>query len=116
MSVPGGGQVSVDRRGPVEPSARVTFHDDDWILGDGESLSFGRQSSCPLRVGAPDAHGPEDLGVSRQAGTLIHAQGSVWVRNDSTTQPLYVHSPIRGEQVLESRGDMLALAEPQLEL
>jgi hypothetical protein len=110
------GDAGRDGRARGQPSAVVTFLDGEWLLRDGESLSFGRQSSCALRVGNADSPGPEDLGVSRRSGTLIHARGSLWVRNDSATQPLYVHSPVRGEQVLELRGDMLSLAEPRLEV
>src|SRR5262245_19294049 len=46
----------------------------------------------------------------------MSAQGSIWVRNDSATQALYVHCTGRVEQVLEARGDMLALAEPHFEV
>jgi hypothetical protein len=100
----------------VDSHVDVHFGGGRWVLRDGDALTLGRESSCALRLGAPDAPGPEDLGVSRRAGTLIYAQGIVWVRNDSATQPLFVHSPMRGEQVLEGRGDMLSLAEPHLEV
>jgi len=108
-----------DRRGahrPVDSAATVTYGDDEWVLRDGESLSFGRQSSCEVRIGAPGTPHPEDRGVSRHAGTLISTRGSIWVRNDSATQALYVHCTGRGEQVLEARDDMLALAEPHIEV
>jgi hypothetical protein len=105
-----------ERRTRVDSAAIVTYGDHEWVLRDGDSLSFGRQSTCEVRVGAPDAPGPEDLGVSRRAGTLTCAQGSIWVRNDSTTQALYVHCSGRGEMILEARGDMFALAEPHFDV
>jgi hypothetical protein len=90
------GDDTGDDRSRLAASAIVTFADDEWVLRDGESLSFGRQSTCELLIGAPETPGPEDLGVSRQAGTLICAGGSIWVRNDSATQALYVHCSGRG--------------------
>ena len=84
-------------------------------LADGESLSIGRQSSCEIRIGSPD-EGPEDLGVSRRAATISLAQGRIWIRNDSTTLPVFVRPFVGQEYVLEGRGDMLSLTEPSIDV
>lgn len=85
-----------------------------WALGDGESISIGRQSACDVRIGDGE-RGPEDLGVSRRAATLSHAQGRIWIRNDSTTQPVRVQPDV-GEGYVLDRGDMVSLAESRVDV
>jgi hypothetical protein len=102
---------------PAEPPAvALVLHEDERLsLAEGESLSVGRQSGCDLRIGSVD-RGPEDLGVSRRAATISHAQGRLWVRNDSTTLPVYVRPSLGQECVLERRGDMVSFAEPVVDV
>jgi len=102
--------------GPITSGvAVVSFGRQRWALADGDSISIGRQSSSDVRVGANEP-GPEDLGISRRAATLSHAQGRIWVRNDSTTQPVYVRPLAGAGYVLEHRGDMISVTEPHLEV
>ena len=96
-------------------TALVSMGRHRWVLGDGESISIGRQSACDVRIGGSEP-GPEDLGVSRRAATLSHAQGRIWIRNDSTTQPLHVLPDVGEGYVLEHRGDMVSLAESRVDL
>jgi hypothetical protein len=96
-------------------TALVSYQKLRWTLSNGESVSVGRQSSCEIRVGSPEL-GPEDLGVSRRAATLSHAQGRMWIRNDSTTQPVFVRPVIGQGYVLERRGDTVSLAESMIEI
>ncbi len=93
--------------------AVVSFGARRWTLADGQPLSVGRRSNCDIRVGAAEP-GPEDLGVSRRAATVICAQGRTWVGNDSTTQPVYVRPEIGEELVLERRGTMVSLEDEHL--
>lgn len=86
-----------------------------WSLGDGGSLSVGRQSGCDIRVGSASP-GPEDLGVSRRAATLSYAQGRVWIRNDSATQAVYVRPCVGAEHVLDRRGDIVSVAAESLDV
>jgi len=90
-------------------AALISYERLRWALAEGESLSVGRQSTCDIRVGSPDP-GPEDLGVSRRATTLSHAQGRIWIRNDSTSLPVFVHPATGQEYVLEQRGDVVSVA------
>lgn len=108
--------VQMGVEGPMvkHGTALVSMGRDRWVVGDGESISIGRQSSCEVRIGAGDP-GPEDLGVSRRAATLSHAQGRIWIRNDSTTQPVRVQ-PDAGEGYVLDRGDMVSLAESRVDL
>jgi hypothetical protein len=120
----GAGQFDGDAReasgsspdAPVRPgSARVSHQDHGWTVGEGESLSVGRQSTSDIRIGSPDP-GPEDLGVSRRAATLSYAQGRIWIRNDSTSLPVFVRPAVGQEHVLESRGDMVSVAGSRVEV
>jgi len=95
--------------------ATVGFGPRSWTLEDGHSLVIGRQSTCDVRVGGPDP-GPEDLGVSRLAATLSVAQGRTWVRNESSSQPVFVYPAVGPECVLERRGDIVSLASDAWEL
>jgi DNA-binding CsgD family transcriptional regulator len=90
-------------------TALISYQKLRWALAEGESLSIGRRSTCDICIGSPDP-GPEDLGVSRHAATLSHAQGRIWIRNDSTSLPVFVRPAIGQECVLESRGDMVSIA------
>lgn len=79
----------------------VRFAAKTWMLADGESVSVGREPDCDIRIGflAPDR---DDRGVSRRAATIVVAGGMVWVRNDSSSQPVYLHLS-RGEEIVLAR-------------
>lgn len=47
-------------------------------------LTFGRDSTCTICLGA------DDTGISRLAGRIEHSGGSWWVRNLSRKRPLHV--------------------------
>lgn len=102
----------VETAGPI---AEVVLAEQRQTIAEGKSVSVGRRSSSDLQVGNP-AYGPEDLGVSRQAATISHAQGHIWVRNDSATQPVYARAIPGPDYVLDRRGDMVALVGPHVEV
>jgi hypothetical protein len=100
---------------PVQQGAIVTLGGRRWDLPEGRSLRIGRQSTCDVKIGAADP-GPEDLGVSRLAATVSHAQGRVWIRNESTSQPVRIRPDQGGDYVLDRRGDMISLGDLWLEV
>ena len=106
-------------RGKNEQAPRghvlVALSPSRWKLSDGESLLVGRGTSCDVRIGAP-VPGPEDLGVSRRAATLTFAAGQLWVRNDSSTQPLYVHPATRPPRLLDHRGETVSFSDQKLDI
>lgn len=55
-----------------------------WRVRPGQILTFGRGAGCMVRLPAADR------GVSRTAGSLAFADGSWWLRNDSSSSVLYV--------------------------
>jgi hypothetical protein len=62
----------------------VMFEAGTWRVKPGETFTFGRSPACSLTL--PD----EDRGVSRTAGSFECADGSWWLRNDSTSSMLYL--------------------------
>ena len=95
--------------------AVVRFLGQRWILSDGDTVSVGRQSTCDIRVGSTEP-GPEDLGVSRRAASLIHAGGRIWVRNESNSLPVFVRPAVGHGYVLERRGDTVSLSGSEVEV
>lgn len=93
----------------------MAFGQSRWRLSDGESVFVGRGASCDIRIGAPDP-GPEDLGVSRRAATLTYAAGQLWVRNDSSAQPVYVHPTTRPPRLLDHRGETVSFGDQKLDV
>lgn len=88
--------------------ALVTHGDRTVELREGESLRLGRSSTCELQVGAA-AGEPEDLGVSRTAATVSVRDGRVWVRNDSTSQPVYLVPDTGPTRTLEGKDEIASL-------
>ena len=99
----------------LQGHALVALGQSRWKLSDGESLLVGRGASCDARIGAPDP-GPEDLGVSRRAAMLTFAAGQLWVRNDSSTQPLYVRPATRAPRLLDHRGETVSFGDQKLDI
>ena len=95
--------------------ALVALGPSRWKLSEGESVLVGRGASCDVRIGAP-VPGPEDLGVSRRAATLTFAAGQLWVRNDSSTQPLYVQPATRPPRLLDHRGETVSFGDQKLDV
>jgi hypothetical protein len=70
-----------------------------WTLPPGRSLTFGRSRGCDIVL----AHEPEDLLVSRHAGTLSGAGNGVLVTNASQRHPLLLQ-PIPGQETVLAPG------------
>jgi hypothetical protein len=115
VSEPNGGEIGAPSfggrqvtEGDGDVVANVSLGEREWGVADGTPLTIGRQSTCDAQVGGAQP-GPEDCGVSRRALTVICAQGRTWIRNDSTTQPVYVRPEVGEELVLERRGTIVSL-------
>lgn len=65
-----------------------------WALPPGGSLTFGRSSRCDIAV----ATDPEDLLVSRHAGTLTGVHDGVLVTNASQRHPILLQ-PVPGREI-----------------
>ena len=92
------------------PLARITYRDRVVEVRDGDEASLGRSHGCDVQVGTAAADGtPEDLGVSRRAATVSLRDGRVWVRNDSTSQPVYLVPTTGPTRVLESMDEIASL-------
>jgi len=106
------GAVSV---GPA--TAQVSHGDQTVEVREGEDLSVGRGSACGLHVGAavegPDGS-PEDLGVSRTAATVSVRDGRLWVRNDSSSQPVYLVPDTGPTRTLEAEDEIASLPTDHL--
>lgn len=83
----------------------VTVADQRFELVPDDSLSFGRDSSCSVCLD------PDDLGISRLAGSIEREQSSWWVINRSTVRPLEVVDEI-GIRSLLAPGRRLAIVGP----
>lgn len=88
--------------------ARVTHEGRIVELQEGASVRLGRSGTCDVQVGVP-SDGPEDLGVSRTAATVSVRDGRLWVRNDSTSQPVYLVPDIGPTRTLEGKDEMASL-------
>ena len=86
-----------------EPAAHLTHQDVTIDLHEGDERAIGRSRGCDLRVGAEPA---EDLGVSRTAATVSLRDGRVWVRNDSTSQPVYLVPEVGPTRMLERKDEI----------
>jgi len=82
---------AVGSGGPVPPRrpvvARVRADGRIWALGRGGRLTFGR-AGCDIPFGTQ----PEDLMISRHAGTLAESEGALVIRN-SGRHPLHLLNP-----------------------
>jgi hypothetical protein len=90
--------------------ARISHRGRTLEVGEGSEIRLGRGSTSDVVVGAaePDS-GPEDLGVSRAAATVSVRDGRLWVRNDSSSQPLYLVPETGPTRVLENKDEIASL-------
>jgi hypothetical protein len=86
-------------------TARVRVADEEYVVGTGECLTFGRSRDCTICLDAADA------AVSRTAGELAHERGTWWLTNRSTTRPLSVVNELGLRSVL-APGRRLAVEAP----
>ncbi len=85
-------------------------------LAEGGELRVGRSSTSHVQVGCGGPDGPEDLGVSRTAATVSVHDGRLWVRNDSSSQPLYLVPDQGPTRVLEGRDEIASLPTARVTL
>jgi hypothetical protein len=91
-------------------TARVTHRGHVREVREGDEVRLGRSATCDVQVGLADDDGtPEDLGVSRRAATVSVRDGRVWVRNDSTSQPVYLVPDTGSTRVLEGLDEVASL-------
>jgi len=60
----------------------VTRRDERHEIEPGEVYTFGRSDTCSATLD------PDDLGISRVAGSIEHEAGTWWVHNRSSVRPL----------------------------
>jgi hypothetical protein len=87
VHVPGYSAAVIDRRDDTGEAdgfaaATVLHGDQQHDLTADDVLTFGRSSSCTISLA------PNDLGISRTAGSLEHQSGTWWLRNRSTSRAL----------------------------
>lgn len=83
----------------------VTVGESRFELSPGEALTFGRDPSCAVCLD------PDDLGISRLAGSVESEAGTWWVFNRSTVRPLEVVDEI-GIRTIVAPGRRLAVVGP----
>ncbi|MBO0728157.1 MAG: hypothetical protein J2P57_02790 [Acidimicrobiaceae bacterium] len=74
-------------------------------VAPGDVFTFGRAESCTVCLD------PDDLGISRLAGSIEHASGTWWILNRSTVRPIDVIDEI-GIRAVLAPGRRLAVASP----
>jgi hypothetical protein len=79
---------------PTPPATTVRLGKAGYAINAGEEFSFGRATSCTVCLD------PNDLGISRVAGSIEADGGTWWVVNRSTTRPLAVVDEIGFRSVL----------------
>ncbi len=90
--------------------ARIAHGGRTLEVREGGEVRVGRGSTSDVVVGAAGPDGsPEDLGVSRSAATVSVREGRLWVRNDSTSQPLYLVPATGSTRVLEGQDEIASL-------
>jgi hypothetical protein len=89
----------------VVVEAVVTVADERYELAAGDSLTFGRDASCAICLD------PDDLGISRLAGSIESDEADWWVFNRSSVRPLEVVDEI-GIRTLLAPGRRLAVVCP----
>jgi hypothetical protein len=89
----------------VGVQAVVTVTDVRYELGAADSLTFGRDPSCSVCLD------PDDLGISRLAGSIERDDANWWVINRSSGRPLEVVDEI-GIRTLLAPGRRLAVVGP----
>ena len=94
--------------------ARVTAGSASLEVGEGGAVRIGRAATADLQVGGGGDGSPEVLGVSRAAATVSVRDGRVWVRNDSTSQPVYLVPDTGPTRVLEGTDEIASLPTPRV--
>ena len=61
----------------------VMYETQTWRMRQDETFTFGRAQTCTAVL-------PDDVGVSRTAGSFRFEHGAWWVRNDSRSSLLYL--------------------------
>jgi hypothetical protein len=90
--------------------ARISHVGRTLEVREGGDVHLGRGSTSDVVVGAEGPEGePEDLGVSRSAATVSVRDGRLWVRNDSSSQPLYLVPETGSTRVLEGKDEIASL-------
>jgi hypothetical protein len=90
--------------------ARIAHGGRTLEVREGGDIHLGRGSTSDVIVGAAGDDGsPEDLGVSRSAATVSVRDGRLWVRNDSSSQPLYLVPVTGSTRVLEGKDEIASL-------
>jgi hypothetical protein len=80
--------------GDRDGSATVSVAGTDYVVAPGDSLTFGRSESCEVCLD------PDDVGISRLAGSVECLEGVWFVTNRSTTRPLSAVDPVGFRSVL----------------
>jgi hypothetical protein len=83
----------------------VTVGEQRFELAPSEVLTFGRDPSCAVCLD------PDDLGISRMAGSIEHGGDTWWVLNRSSVRPLEVVDEI-GMRTVLAPGRRLAVVGP----
>jgi len=65
-----------------------------------QPITFGRSSSCDVRVGV------DDQSISRVAGSVSRRDDVWWLTNRSTSRPLYLVSPVGLRSVLPVKSEV----------
>src|SRR5579862_8906429 len=89
----------------MDEKAVVTLGEQRFELAPGEVLTFGRDPSCAVCLD------PDDLGISRLAGSIEQDAATWWVLNRSTVRPLEVVDEI-GIRTVVAPGRRLAVFGP----
>ena len=86
-------------------TATVSMGDARWEVSVDSPLTFGRAESCTICLD------PDDLGISRYAGSVEYQAGTWWLTNRSNTRLLMVVSE-RGLAMKLEPGRRVAVDEP----
>jgi hypothetical protein len=89
----------------MSDTAVVTVGEQRFELAAGEVLTFGRDPSCAV------CFDPDDLGISRLAGSIEHDAATWWVVNRSAVRPLQAVDEI-GIRTVVAPGRRLAVVGP----
>ncbi|MGH3567528.1 MAG: hypothetical protein ACRDRH_16135 [Pseudonocardia sp.] len=89
----------------------VRFGKRRWTMAPGESLTFGRGTDRDIWIGCD----PDDLLVSRRDGVVIAEADGAQVRNESSTQEIYL-LPIPGREVPVAPGRTVGLPDSRVHL
>jgi hypothetical protein len=72
------------RRGTSSIDVTITSGDRTFPVGADSPVTFGRSPECVLCLD------PDDVGISRRAGSVEEEAGTIWLVNRSTIRPLSI--------------------------